>query len=63
MNIDKENIRFEIDIFNQTEMEYTSLSCYFNKSPINQFRIDDTFSSVIKLKIIYKDFFLQRHST
>lgn len=57
MNIDKETIRFEIDIFNQTEMEYTSLSCYLNRSPISQFRIDDTFSSVIKLKIIYKDFF------
>ena len=61
MNIDKENIRFEIDIFNQTEMEYTSLSCYFNKSPINQFRIDDTFSSLIKLKAIYKDFFYKEN--
>ena len=57
MNIDKENIRFEIDIFNQTEMEYTSISCYLNRSPINQYRIDDTFSSLIKLKAIYKDFF------
>jgi len=57
MNIEKETIRFEIDIFNQTEMEYFSLKCYLNKSPINQFRIDDTFSSLIKLKVIYKDIF------
>ena len=57
MNIEKETIRFEIDIFNQTEMEYFSLKCYLNKSPINQFRIDDTFSSLIRLKVIYKDNF------
>ena len=57
MNIEKETIRFEIAIFNQTEMEYTSFHCFFNKSPINQYRIDDTFSSLIKLKAIYKDFF------
>lgn len=57
MNIEKETIRFEIEIFYQKGMEYISFYCYLNKSPINQYSIVDISSSYIKLKVIYEDIF------